>query len=101
MEKKKILKITKNSAKYALSLVTTASLVEVGYLGATLFANDIETTVKVVNQKLNPIEYRRRHWWNKPEAFNVRKNQFVADLKKPEKSDEKTKAEKKTEKKSK
>ena len=99
MEKKKILKITKNSAKYALSLVTTASLIEVGYLGASMFANDIEATVKLVDQKINPIEYRRRHWWNKPEAFNVRKNQFVADLKKPEKSEEKTT--KKTEKKSK
>lgn len=66
--------------------IVTAAVTEVGYLGGRMLGNDIEYTADAINDKINPIEMRKPHWWSKPQPFNVRKNQFVADLEKKSKN---------------
>lgn len=54
---------------------------ELGSLGGRMMISDFEYAVDAVNSKINPIEDRKRHWWSKPEPYNVRKQMFVSDIK--------------------
>ena len=65
------------------SVVATAAIVEVGYLGGKMLESDIEYTAKTINNKVNPTVMKKRHFWSKPEKFNLRTKKFVADKKKP------------------
>ena len=73
-------------AKIVGSCIVTAAIAEVGFLGGRMLQDDIETTVKVVDSKVNPTVMKRRKWYKKPEKFNTRTQKFVADMKRTKKS---------------
>ena len=47
--------------------------------------NIFKSITKAIDAKRNPTIMKKRHWWKKPEAFNTRLNQFVADIAKKNK----------------
>lgn len=64
------------------SCVATAAIVEVGYLGGKMLESDVEYTAKAIDKKVNPTVMKKRHWYSKPEKYNLRTRKFVADKKK-------------------
>lgn len=78
-------------AKVIGSCIATAAIVEVGYLGGKMLENDVEYTAKTINNKINPTIMRKKHWFSKPQPYNPRKKQFVADMKASKKLAKKSK----------
>ena len=73
--------ISVKALKVIGSCIITAAITEVGFLGGKMLAGDIECTAKAVDAKVNPVVMKKRHWYSKPEKYNLRKKKFVADIK--------------------
>ena len=61
------------------SCIVTAAIAEIGFLGGKMLESDVETTVKVVDSKVNPIVMKKPKWYKKPQPYNNRTKKFVAD----------------------
>ena len=82
MDKKKIADGLLTAVKYGASIVMTMVFIESGYQGGKALVDDIECVVDVIDSKVNPTVMKKRHWYSKPEEYNTRTNQYVADKKK-------------------
>ena len=52
-------------AKMAGSVIVSAAIVETGYLGGKLLGNDVKFIANEIDKQVNPIEYRKEHWYSK------------------------------------
>lgn len=64
-------------AKMAGSVLISAAIVEVGYLGGKMFGNDAKFIANEIDKKVNPIEYRKEHWYSKKKPYNTRTGKYV------------------------
>ena len=64
-------------AKMAGSILVSAAIVETGYLGGKLLGNDAKFIIKEIDKQVNPIEYRKKHWYGKKKPYNTRTGKFV------------------------
>ena len=72
MDTKKIVKGAVKGLKIAAAAIVTGALVESGYQGGKMLCDDIELTVRAINDKINPTVTYKQGLFGKPKTVNLR-----------------------------
>ena len=83
MTMKKVMNGVVTAVKWGTLIYASGSILQSSVKGAQMLENDVEATIKFADSKINPKTMKRRWFLGKRELYDVRRQKFVADLKKP------------------